>query len=79
MSDTTSQDADAESGETAQPHYRRALLKLSGEAFTRPGQFGIDPDELSLIAAEIAAAAQQGTELAVVVGGGNMIRGAALA
>ncbi|MEM6257872.1 MAG: UMP kinase [Planctomycetota bacterium] len=61
------------------PYYKRVLLKISGEAFCPPGQLGIDPDELTLIAKEIHAAAQQGTELAVVVGGGNIIRGAALA
>ncbi len=61
------------------PRYRRALLKISGEAFCKPGEFGIDGVELDLIAREIIAAARQGTELAVVVGGGNIIRGARLA
>ena len=61
------------------PRYRRVLLKISGEAFCEPGGFGIDSHELTLIAREIAAAAKQGAELAVVVGGGNIIRGAALA
>jgi uridylate kinase len=64
---------------SAKPCYRRALLKISGEAFAKPGGFGIDGGELDLIAREIIAAAQQGTELAVVVGGGNIIRGARLA
>ncbi|MEM6750888.1 MAG: UMP kinase [Planctomycetota bacterium] len=59
--------------------YRRALLKVSGEAFCKPGGAGIDPDELGVIAAEIAAAAKQGCQLAVVVGGGNIVRGGALA
>lgn len=61
------------------PHYQRVLLKLSGEAFCAPGSLGIDSKELELIAKEIYDAAQQGTQLAVVVGGGNIIRGAALA
>src|SRR5690606_7694015 len=61
------------------PHYHRALLKISGEAFCKPGGFGIDGEELEVIANEIAAAARLGTQLAVVVGGGNMIRGATLA
>ncbi|MFP4144122.1 MAG: UMP kinase [Phycisphaeraceae bacterium] len=61
------------------PEYRRAMLKLSGEAFCKPGGFGIDSDELDTIGREIAAAARQGTQLGVVVGGGNMIRGAQLA
>lgn len=64
---------------TTTPHYHRVLLKISGEAFCKKNQFGIDGDELELIAKEIAAAASLGTQLAVVVGGGNIIRGAALA
>lgn len=61
------------------PHYHRALLKVSGEAFCKPGGFGIDGEELQVIAAEIALAHDTGTQLAVVVGGGNIIRGAKLA
>ncbi len=61
------------------PHYKRVLLKISGEAFCKPGGFGIDSDELQVIANEIAAALKTGVELAVVVGGGNIIRGATLA
>jgi uridylate kinase len=64
---------------TARPRYKRVLLKISGEAFSKPGQFGIDGEELELIAREIAAAAKVGAELSVVVGGGNIIRGAKLA
>lgn len=63
----------------SKPFYARALLKISGEAFCASGSLGIDPNELNLIAKEIYDAAQQGTQLAVVVGGGNIIRGAALA
>ncbi|MBI1337843.1 MAG: UMP kinase [Phycisphaera sp.] len=61
------------------PKYKRALLKVSGEAFCKAGSFGIDGDELQIIAREIALANQADTQLAVVVGGGNIIRGAALA
>jgi len=68
---------------TAKPRhigFRRILLKLSGEAFCKPGAFGIDPDELDLISQELKqAAAIPGTQLAIVVGGGNIIRGAELA
>ncbi|MEM6393142.1 MAG: UMP kinase [Planctomycetota bacterium] len=64
---------------TNPPKYRRVLLKISGEAFCRPGVGGIDPDELRAIASEIAKAAKLGTQLAVVVGGGNIVRGATLA
>ncbi len=58
---------------------RRVVLKISGEAFCSPGGFGIDPEELNLIATEIAAAASLGVRLGVVVGGGNIIRGQTLA
>jgi len=58
---------------------KRVLLKLSGEAFCAPGEFGIAPNELAVIASEIKEAAGVGTQVAVVVGGGNIIRGATLA
>ena len=67
------------SGPAAATGFRRVLLKVSGEAFCKSGQFGIDGDELEVIAKEIAAAAQVGAQLAVCVGGGNIIRGAKLA
>jgi uridylate kinase len=58
---------------------RRVVLKLSGESFARPGETGIDATELGVIAEEIADAARTGAQIAVVVGGGNLIRGAAMA
>ncbi len=61
------------------PTYRRVLLKLSGESFCAPGSFGVDPKELELIASEVKSATTVGTQLAIVVGGGNIIRGARLA
>jgi uridylate kinase len=61
------------------PRPRRVMLKISGEAFCKPGQFGIDMAELEVISREIVAAARVGAELAVVVGGGNIIRGAVFA
>jgi uridylate kinase len=64
---------------TLQPRYKRVLLKLSGESFAKPGHFGIDPEHLTAIAREVREAASVGTQVAVVVGGGNIIRGAALA
>lgn len=57
----------------------RVLLKLSGEAFCEPGGFGIDTKELGIIANEIKEALSAGAQIAVVVGGGNIIRGAELA
>lgn len=61
------------------PKYKRVLLKVSGEAFCKPGDKGVDGEELELIAGEILKAHQLGAEIAVVVGGGNIIRGGALA
>ena len=57
--------------------YRRVLLKLSGEVFGG-GTVGVDPTVVRGIAEEIAEVAQAGTEVAVVVGGGNFFRGAEL-
>jgi len=65
--------------ETTARGTRRVLLKLSGESFCQPGGFGVDPDELADIAGEIREAHASGAEIAVVVGGGNIIRGARLA
>jgi len=59
--------------------YNRVVLKISGESFTRAGETGIDPTELRTIATEISEAAVNGVQIAVVVGGGNIIRGAELA
>lgn len=70
---------------TPQPHRQQAkkpsrvLLKISGESFCKPGGFGVDPAELDFIATEIKAARKSGAQIAVVVGGGNIIRGAELA
>lgn len=65
--------------EPTAPKYRRVILKISGESFTKPGEQGIDAEELGVIAQEIVDATKGGTEVAVVVGGGNLIRGAELA
>lgn len=61
--------------------FRRVLLKLSGEAFAEPGAgSGIDPDIVNQVAGEIAELmTSDGTEVGIVVGGGNMVRGAAFA
>lgn len=61
------------------PVYKRILLKLSGEALLGKEDYGIDPDILSRIAGEIADVVKAGTEVAVVIGGGNIFRGAGLA
>jgi uridylate kinase len=61
----------------ARPNFHRILLKLSGEALMGQGQFGIDPETVAGLAAEIAAARAAGHEMCVVVGGGNIFRGMA--
>src|SRR6185437_8259299 len=60
------------------PLFRRVLLKLSGESFCRPGEGGISVDEVSRIARQASRVASCGVELAIVVGGGNILRGATL-
>ena len=57
------------------PAYKRALLKISGEALMGDKGYGIDPEVLIRVATEIADTASLGVELAVVVGGGNIFRG----
>jgi uridylate kinase len=57
--------------------FNRILLKLSGEALMGPGQFGIDPDTVATMAAEVKAAKEAGFELCLVIGGGNIFRGMA--
>ncbi len=64
---------------TSNPVYHRVLLKVSGESFCPPGGFGIDGVALEQIAGEIITAHKVGVQIAVVVGGGNIIRGSKLA
>jgi uridylate kinase len=59
--------------------YRRILVKLSGEALMGNSDYGIDPLFLKRLAAEVAAVRENGAEVAVVIGGGNLFRGAGLA
>ena len=59
--------------------FRRILLKLSGEALMGAGDYGIDPDVLVRIANEIREVRELGVQLGIVIGGGNIFRGAGLA
>jgi uridylate kinase len=59
--------------------YRRVLLKLSGEALMGNLEYGIKPAVIQRMAAEIATAQKAGVEIAIVIGGGNIFRGAGLA
>lgn len=63
---------------TTQPIYKRILLKLSGEALQGDHLFGIDAGKLSRIAQEVASVTQLGVQVALVIGAGNLIRGADL-
>ena len=56
--------------------YRRVVLKLSGESFARPGERGIAMDEVVQIAQQVNSAQQLGCQMAIVIGGGNILRGA---
>ena len=62
---------------TATPVYKRALLKLSGEALMGEQQFGVDPAVATRIARDIGDVQQLGVETAIVIGGGNIFRGLA--
>jgi uridylate kinase len=59
--------------------YRRVLLKLSGEALMGELDYGIEPTVIQRIAGEIEAVTKLGVEVAIVIGGGNIFRGAGLA
>jgi uridylate kinase len=64
--------------EALHPRWKRVVLKLSGEAFAGNQPLGISPDAVAHIATEVVSAVKEGVEVAAVVGGGNMFRGAAL-
>jgi uridylate kinase len=59
------------------PAYKRVLLKLSGEALMGKHSFGIDPEVVDAVAAEIREVVALGVQLGIVIGGGNIIRGLA--
>jgi len=62
----------------ARKGYKRVLLKLSGEVFGGEKGIGVDPDVVHDVASQIADVVRQGTQIAIVVGGGNYFRGAEL-
>lgn len=64
---------------TKTPQYRRILLKLSGEALMGEGDYGIDPEVITRIAGEVKTITDLGIQLGLVIGGGNIFRGAGLA
>lgn len=64
---------------SSKPAYKRILLKLSGEALMGEYAYGIDPKVISRVAGEIKELNSKGVQVAVVIGGGNIFRGAGLA
>jgi uridylate kinase len=62
---------------TKAPKYRRVLLKLSGEALMGSKSYGIDQDMVERIAEEVRAVCEDGTQVCIVIGGGNIFRGVA--
>ena len=61
------------------PKYKRVLIKLSGEVLMGEDQYGINQSVLEQIASEISDLNSSGVEVAVVIGGGNILRGKGLA
>src|SRR5262249_16687600 len=70
--------ADSRSQDALQPKYRRVVLKLSGQGFGESGKSGISIDETVNVARQAQRIVQRGVQLAIVVGGGNILRGAQL-
>jgi uridylate kinase len=58
-----------------QAHYRRVLLKISGEALMGPQEFGLDQETVKRIARDVQAVNRMGVEICLVIGGGNIFRG----
>lgn len=67
--------SDPASPSSPAPRFRRVLLKLSGESFCRTGERGIAMEEVLHIARQIQQAASSGCQIALVIGGGNILRG----
>ena len=65
-----------DSAATGELRYKRVVLKLSGESFSPPGERGISMQQVTQVAEQTFQAAEQGVEVAVVIGGGNIFRGA---
>src|SRR5271157_4581969 len=75
LTDAFSMD-DQAAADPLRPRYKRVVLKLSGECFGYPGKSGISVDETLNIARQSQRVLQRGVQLAIVVGAGNILRGA---
>jgi len=62
-------------GQASASHYKRVLLKLSGEVLMGESGYGIEPDTINRLASELIEVRRSGVELAIVIGGGNIFRG----
>jgi len=72
-----SEHASSQSNSTGEtPHYKRVILKLSGEGLSHAGERGISMDAVAKMAEQVQRAQQLGCQVAVVIGGGNILRGA---
>src|SRR2546423_9976272 len=67
---------DVNAADTLKPKYKRVVLKISGEGFGHSGKSGISIDETLNIARQAQRVVQRGVQLAIVVGAGNILRGA---
>ncbi|MDX1252248.1 MAG: UMP kinase [Gammaproteobacteria bacterium] len=65
-------------GDSPKPAFQRILLKLSGEALMGDGEFGISPAVINRVATEVRELVEAGVQVGIVVGGGNLFRGAGL-
>ncbi len=80
MSDAVGTPQDREIGVSEEaPRFKRILLKLSGEALLGDRPYGVDPEFCAFIARQVGEVARLGTEIGIVVGGGNIFRGLAAA
>jgi uridylate kinase len=71
--------ADKEAKKTIAPQFRRVLVKMSGEALMGGEDYGIESEMLKRIASEVRDVRELGVDIAIVIGGGNIFRGAGLA
>jgi uridylate kinase len=69
----------ASESKTPHPKYKRVLLKLSGEALMGSRDYGLEPETVDRVAAEIKTVVDMGVEVSVVIGGGNIFRGVSAA
>ncbi len=67
---------DSSAADPLEPRYKRVVLKLSGEGFGQSGKSGISIDETLNVARQAQRIVRRGVQLAIVVGGGNILRGA---